>query len=440
MLRRAGSPLTSPPAWRRPPSARHLPPGTARVCAVPVWRPMQIGERDVRRHQPRQGVLPRARADEGRPDRVLRGRRAVRAPPRAPAADADEALPGRRGRVLLLPEARSGSPSGLARHVPHRLPERPARGLPGRRRRRRARLDREPRLHRAAHAGTRGRRRRAAGLPADRPRPERGEPLVARPRDRDGRQGGDGRARPPLASRRPPARPGCTSSRRSSPSSSSRTSATSRRRSRRRSSGGSATSGSRRRRGRSPTALGVFVDYGQNARDRTIASAYSIRPTPDARASAPLTWDEVPRCDPSRVHAEDDARADRQGRRPHRRDVEAEGLDPREVREARARSCRHREVASAPRRLADLAPRALLRLACRRGSGSASCRGGSGGPAPCRSAPRRRASASPPTGRARRSPSGSARRTRGRARPSAAGAIRFRISSWRLAATAAVPT
>jgi DNA primase len=43
---------------------------------------------------------------------------------------------------------------------------------------------------------------------------------------------------------------------------------------------------------------GVFVDYGQNARDRTIASAYSIRPTPDARASAPLRWDEVPDCDP----------------------------------------------------------------------------------------------------------------------------------------------
>jgi bifunctional non-homologous end joining protein LigD len=45
---------------------------------------------------------------------------------------------------------------------------------------------------------------------------------------------------------------------------------------------------------------GVFVDYGQNARDRTIASAYSIRPTPDARASAPLRWDEVPKCDPAR--------------------------------------------------------------------------------------------------------------------------------------------
>jgi DNA primase len=42
---------------------------------------------------------------------------------------------------------------------------------------------------------------------------------------------------------------------------------------------------------------GVFVDYGQNARDRTIATAYSIRPTPDARASAPLHWNEVASAD-----------------------------------------------------------------------------------------------------------------------------------------------
>lgn len=49
---------------------------------------------------------------------------------------------------------------------------------------------------------------------------------------------------------------------------------------------------------------GVFVDYGQNARDRTIACAYSIRPTPDARASAPLRWDEVGKSDPSRFTLE----------------------------------------------------------------------------------------------------------------------------------------
>jgi hypothetical protein len=38
---------------------------------------------------------------------------------------------------------------------------------------------------------------------------------------------------------------------------------------------------------------GVFLDYNQNAKDRTIASAYSVRPTPDARVSAPLTWEEI---------------------------------------------------------------------------------------------------------------------------------------------------
>jgi DNA ligase D-like protein (predicted polymerase) len=41
---------------------------------------------------------------------------------------------------------------------------------------------------------------------------------------------------------------------------------------------------------------GVFLDYNQNAKDRTVASAYSVRPTPDARVSFPLRWDEVPGC------------------------------------------------------------------------------------------------------------------------------------------------
>jgi bifunctional non-homologous end joining protein LigD len=43
---------------------------------------------------------------------------------------------------------------------------------------------------------------------------------------------------------------------------------------------------------------GVFLDYNQNAKDRTIASAYSIRPKPDARVSAPLEWGEVSDCEP----------------------------------------------------------------------------------------------------------------------------------------------
>ncbi|MGC5583902.1 non-homologous end-joining DNA ligase [Ornithinimicrobium sp. W1679] len=43
----------------------------------------------------------------------------------------------------------------------------------------------------------------------------------------------------------------------------------------------------------------VFVDFNQNARDHTIAAAYSVRATPDARVSAPLRWEEVPTCDPA---------------------------------------------------------------------------------------------------------------------------------------------
>src|SRR5215472_2764161 len=44
---------------------------------------------------------------------------------------------------------------------------------------------------------------------------------------------------------------------------------------------------------------GVFLDYNQNAKDRTTCSAYSVRPLPDARVSTPLDWKEVPECDPA---------------------------------------------------------------------------------------------------------------------------------------------
>jgi DNA primase len=45
--------------------------------------------------------------------------------------------------------------------------------------------------------------------------------------------------------------------------------------------------------------VGVFVDFGQNSRDKTIATAYSVRPVSDARVSAPLLWDEVAGVDPA---------------------------------------------------------------------------------------------------------------------------------------------
>ncbi len=43
----------------------------------------------------------------------------------------------------------------------------------------------------------------------------------------------------------------------------------------------------------------MFLDYNQNAKDRTTCSAYSVRPLPDARVSTPLSWNEVPECDPA---------------------------------------------------------------------------------------------------------------------------------------------
>ena len=54
---------------------------------------------------------------------------------------------------------------------------------------------------------------------------------------------------------------------------------------------------------------GVFVDYNQNARDRTVASAYSVRPTPDARVSCALEWDEVPDVEPGDLRIDIGARA-----------------------------------------------------------------------------------------------------------------------------------
>ena len=46
---------------------------------------------------------------------------------------------------------------------------------------------------------------------------------------------------------------------------------------------------------------GVFIDYNQNARDRTVACAYSVRPTPDARVSTPLAWEEVAGVEPAEL-------------------------------------------------------------------------------------------------------------------------------------------
>ena len=59
---------------------------------------------------------------------------------------------------------------------------------------------------------------------------------------------------------------------------------------------------------------GVFVDFNQNAKDRTVASAYSVRSRPDARVSTPLHWAEVPTCNPEDLHRTHRARTVRRSR------------------------------------------------------------------------------------------------------------------------------
>ena len=81
--------------------------------------------------------------------------------------------------------------------------------------------------------------------------------------------------------------------------------------------------------------VGVFVDFGQNARDRTIASAYSVRPTPDARVSAPLELGRGRGRRAGGVHDRDDARADRRRRRPDARHVAQPAVAALTLREAR---------------------------------------------------------------------------------------------------------
>ena len=100
----------------------------------------------------------------------------------------------------------------------------------------------------------------------------------------------------------------------------------------------------------------VFVDFNQNAKDRTVASAYSIRPLPDARVSTPMDWDEVRTRRPEEFTVRDGARALRRDRRPaprhrrrrrHARRPAAARRRARSRREAAARRRRHGRRASA---------------------------------------------------------------------------------------------
>ena len=188
-------------------------------------------------------------------------------------------------------------------------------------------------------------------------------PVAVRARDRARRARGDGRARAALVPEDVGRDRACTSSRRSSPSSLFPDV--------RRFAKALAVEVERRiddqavatTTWRVADRVGVFVDFGQNARDRTIASAYSVRPTPDARVSAPLRWDEVADVEPGGVHARDDGGAHRSGRRPDARDVAQPAVAAQPVREARPRASigfvtrPNTALKSAPYRGVDAAPR-----------------------------------------------------------------------------------
>ena len=186
-----------------------------------------------------------------------------------------------------------------------------------------ARVGREPRLHRAAHVALARARDRAARLPADRPRPDERRAVAARAREialvvRE--------VMDELGLASFPKTSGATGLHMLAPIKPELPFPEVRRFAKALAEEVERRVGDQRvatTTWRVADRIGVFVDFGQNARDRTIASAYSVRPTPDARVSAPLAWDEVPGVDPAAFTLETMRDADRGGRRPDARDVAA---------------------------------------------------------------------------------------------------------------------
>ena len=254
---------------------------------------LEIGGREVVDLQPAEGLLPGGRATRSSTSSTTTSR--------SPTARCAAS----RGRPMALkrfvdgaagePFFQKRAPGQHARLDPDRradLPVRPDRRRDRRRRRGRPGLGRQPRLHRPQPAPGPRRRPRPSRRAARRPRPGAGRAVGADPRGRAGVRARRSRPSGWSAGRRPPARAASTST-----SGSSRAGRT--RRSAGRPSRSPATSSAA-----CPTLAtskwwkeerhGVFLDYNQNAKDRTVASAYSVRPLPDARVSTPLTWDEVP--------------------------------------------------------------------------------------------------------------------------------------------------
>ena len=206
-------------------------------------------------------------------------------------ADGAQAVRRRDRQGAVLPEAGTRQPARVDAGRDADVPLGPDGGRDRGRRGGGPRVGGEPRLHRPQPAPGARRRPRSPRRAARRPRPRARRALVAGPR------GGPRRARDPRRGRassagpRRPARAGSTST----CGSSARWTYGEVRR--------AALALARDVERRAPSIAtskwwkeerhGVFLDYNQNAKDRTVASAYSVRPLPDARVSFPLRWDEV---------------------------------------------------------------------------------------------------------------------------------------------------
>ena len=273
-------------------------PGTGRADGARGRRRSRSPGREVDHHQPGQGLLPRGRPHQARPRPLLPGRRRRRAARRGGRPMAlKRFVNGAAGR-LLLPEARARVAARLDRDRRARA-SRPA--APRTRSSCATRRSSPGSSTSAASTSTRTRcapttstiptscastSTRCPGVPWDQVREVA---LVAREAlddRRPGRLAQDVRAR--AAS---------TSTCASSGAGRSRRCAARRWRSRATSSGARPTLATSK--WWKEERHGVFLDYNQNAKDRTVASAYSVRPTPDARVSMPLRWDEVADVEPA---------------------------------------------------------------------------------------------------------------------------------------------
>ena len=277
--------------WSGRVSSNMCPPYSPEMPESPFVE-LEVGSAHRQGDESGQGLLPRARRDEARPRPVLPlGRRGDRA--RAVrAADAAEAAPGRRRGRGDLPEARAEAPARLDRDRDRHLPLRPHRRRALRHRACAGRVGRESRHDRLPSLAVAAARRRAPRRAPHRRRPAARHGLRAR-RSRSRRSSSEtldelGFVGWPKTSGNRGIHVACRIEPNWGFREVRRCALAFAREIERRAPKLVTTAWWKEERGER-----VFIDYNQNARDRTIASAYSVRARPDATVSAPFRWEEL---------------------------------------------------------------------------------------------------------------------------------------------------